>query len=70
MKNENQVRLWRVFWVHRSGYQAPSQLMEAKNKKDVVSEAKQQRLADFPESWSYHIIDSGKVQKNGKWYDK
>lgn len=70
MKNEQQLRLWRVLWVHRNGYQAPSQLVEAKTKKEVVPVAKDCRLADFPESWSYHIIDTGKIQVRGKWYDK
>jgi hypothetical protein len=69
MKDKNQLRLWRVVWVHRSGYQAPSQLVEAKTKKDVILLAKEQRLADFPESWSYHILDTGKTQKHGKWYN-
>lgn len=70
MNNEKQLRLWRVLWVHRNGYQAPSHLMEAKTKKEVISFAKKNRLADFPEVWSYHIIDSGKQQIRGKWYDQ
>ena len=69
MSNDNQLRLWRVLWVHRSGYQAPSRVVEAKTKCEVISEAKKQRLADFPEQWSYHLIDTGKVQRRGKWYD-
>jgi hypothetical protein len=70
MINEHQLKLWRVLWIHRSGYQAPSQVVEAEKQKDVVPFAKQQRLADFPESWSYHIMDTGKAKKNGKWYDR
>ena len=68
MNNENQLRLWRVVWSHRSGYQAPSQVVEAKTRKEVISMAVTSRLADFPESWSYHVEDTRKVQRNGKWY--
>jgi len=55
--------------VHRNGYQAPSQLIEAK-KKDVHKEVKKLnlRLLDFPNSWSYQLVDLKKQQKNGKWY--
>ena len=70
MKNEQQLRLWRVLWCHRNGYQAPSQLVEGKTKKEVVAQAKTMRLADFPQSWSYHLIDTEKIHKNGKWYDQ
>jgi hypothetical protein len=70
MKNDEQLRLWRVEWVHRNGYQAPSQLVEAKRRKEVIPFAKAYRLADFPEKWSYHVTDTGKEQKRGKWYDR
>lgn len=67
MDNENQLRLWRVLWVHRNGYQAPTQVVEAKKRKEVIDFAKEQRLADFPKSWSFHIEDTKKIQKHGKW---
>lgn len=64
------IRLWRVEVVHRNGYQAPSILVEAK-KKDVHTEVRKLnlRLLDFPESWSYHVIDLRKEfnSKRGKW---
>jgi hypothetical protein len=63
------LRLWRVVWVHRSGYQAPTQVVEAKTKKEVIEFAKEQRLADFPESWSFRLEMTDKIQKNGKWYN-
>jgi len=69
MKTESQIRLWRVEIIHKNGCQAPSQLIEAK-KKDVHKEVKKLnlRLLDFPNSWSYHLVDLKKQQKNGKWY--
>ena len=70
MKNDEKLRLWIVLWVHRFGYQAPSQFVEAKTKKEVIPVVKTSRLADFPEHWSYHIVDTRKVQKRGKWYDE
>jgi hypothetical protein len=69
MNNENKLRLWRVLWVHLNGYQAPTQVVEAKTRKEVIEFAKEQRLADFPKSWYFLIEDSKKVQKHGKWYD-
>ncbi len=69
MEDANKIRLWRVCLVHKNSYQAPSQLIEAK-KKDVHKEVKKLnlRLLDFPNSWSYHLVDLKKEQKNGKWY--
>ena len=69
METVDFIRLWRVEMVHRNGYQAPSILIEAK-KKDVHKEVKKLnlRLLDFPNSWSYHLVDLKKEQKNGKWY--
>jgi len=69
MKTIDFVRLWRVEMVHRNGYQAPSILIEAK-KKEIHKEVKKLnlRLLDFPNSWSYQLVDLKKQQKNGKWY--
>jgi len=55
--------------VHRNGYQAPSILIEAK-KKEIHNEVKKLnlRLLDFPNSWSYQLVDLKKQQQNGKWY--
>ena len=71
MKTESKLRLWRVAIVHRNGYEAPSLLIEAK-KKEVHAEVRklQLRLLDFPESWSYRVIDLHKEfdSKRGKWF--
>ena len=54
------------------GYQAPSQLIEAK-KKDVHNEVRKLnlRLLDFPKVWSYRLIDLHKEfdSKRGKWVE-
>lgn len=66
-----QMRLWRVSWVHRSGYQAPHYWVEAKigrNKQRQVDEKEtrrngikaaklRSRLADFPKTWYCKIED-------------
>lgn len=68
METNNLIQLWRVEIVNRKGYEAPSVLVEAK-KKDVHTEIKKLnlRLLDFPESWSYRVINLHKTLKNGKW---
>ena len=71
MESNNRLRLWRVEWVHRNGYQAPYQIVEAKKYKEVhkfIMESGS-RLLNFPNSWSFVITDLHKTQKNGKWYD-
>ena len=56
MKMRKLSRLWRVDWVHRNGYQAPSRYVEAKTRKEAHAEAKESsRLADFPESWRHEL---------------
>ena len=53
MKTSSNSRLWRVEWVHRSGYQAPSQYVAAKTRMLAIRFAKSgSRLGNFPESWS------------------
>jgi len=56
--------------VHRNGYQATYLLIEAK-KKDIHAEVKKLnlRLLDFPEKWSYRVIDLEKTfdSRCGKW---
>jgi len=71
MQTFAKLKLWRVSLVHRNGYQAPSQLVEAKTKEEVHKEVKRLnlRLMDFPQSWSYQITDLKKEfnSKRGKW---
>ena len=67
MKTELSVRLWRVEWNHRNGYQAPSQYVEAKTRKEVTEITLKSRLKDFPEQWSYVLVPLNKSLKNGKW---
>ena len=71
MKQEKDpVLLWRVVLVHRNGYHAPSQLLEAKRSKiHHEVRALHLRLMDFPEKWSYHlyVISDEYDQKRGKW---
>ncbi len=73
METESKLRLWRVAIVHRNGYEAPSQLVEAKIK-DVHKEVQKLnlRLLEFPEKWSYHLTDIKKEydSKRGKWIEK
>jgi hypothetical protein len=70
MKTDEPVRLWRVDLVHRNGYHAPSQLVEAKQK-DVHKEVQKMRLRlmDFPQQWSYHLTELSREfnAKRGKW---
>lgn len=70
MNTNNSIRLWRAELVNRHGYQAPSQLIEAK-KSEVHQEVRKLhlRLLDFPEVWSYRLIDLHKEfdKKRGKW---
>ena len=68
-KKEEQLRFWRILWYHRNGYRGPVQITESKTKKEVINFAKQCRLADFPEKWSFVIEKTNKIQKNGKWYN-
>jgi hypothetical protein len=71
METINPIRLWRVEVSHRDDYQAPYLLIEAR-KKDVHSEVRKLnlRLLDFPEKWSYQVIDLHKEfdSKRGKWF--
>jgi hypothetical protein len=58
MISSNQVRLWRVEWVHINGYQAPYQMYECKKRREAVQWAKKSsRLADFPNVWSFRLIE-------------
>lgn len=50
--------LWRAEWCHRMGYQAPTQEVWAKTKKEAIDMAKKKsRLGDFPKSWSVKLTD-------------
>ncbi len=55
MKNNKKDQLWRVDWVHRNGSCAPSQYVWAKDQKEAHKLARESRLADFPDSWSYSL---------------
>ena len=70
MQTKAELKLWRVSIVSRHGYEAPSQLVEAKTK-DVHNEVQKLnlRLLDFPEKWSYHLTELHKKfdSKRGKW---
>jgi hypothetical protein len=71
METLNNIRLWRVELVNRKGYQAPSQLVEAKkNEVHKIVQKLNLRLLDFPESWSYHLTDLKKEydSRKGKWF--
>jgi len=70
MDKINPTRLWRVEVRSIYNYDAPYQLIEAKSK-DVHKEVQKLnlRLLDFPEIWSYHVIDTRREfnSKKGKW---
>ena len=72
MDTNNPIRLWRAEVVSRYGYQAPSQLIEAK-KSEVHQEVRKLhlRLLDFPNKWYYRLVDTQKTfdEKKGKWLD-
>ena len=56
MNTKQKRPLWRVDWYHRVGYQAPYQLIEAKERKEAIKLAKKaSRLGDFPEVWSFKL---------------
>tara|TARA_Y100000034_G_C6880561_1_gene403450 strand:+ start:111 stop:296 length:186 start_codon:yes stop_codon:yes gene_type:complete len=59
MKTWKGYQLWRVDWVHRNGYRAPSKYVWAKTKKETHKLARESRLADFPDSWSYSLCCIG-----------
>lgn len=71
MNKNSQIRLWRVDWIHRSGYRAPFYWVEAKTgrnkqgkvdeketRKNAIKVAKQRsRLGDFPKTWYCKITE-------------
>ena len=70
METNNNIRLWRVELRHRNGYDAPSQLIEAKKSEaHKVVQKSNLRLLDFPEKWSYHLVDLKREfnSKRNKW---
>ena len=76
-KYEN-YQLWRVDLIHRNGYHAPYQLIEVNLQTDkngyklahkIVTNRKL-RLLDFPEKWSFSLMQLDKVKINGKWIDR
>ena len=71
MSNSRRLRLWRVEWVHKDGYQAPYRMFEAESRKAAHTMAQQGTLVSrFPNSWSYRLILTQKILVNGKgWVD-
>jgi len=60
MMNIKSTLLWRVDWVHRNGYQAPTYYVEAKTRREAIAEAKaKSRFADFSKTWFCRIICEG-----------
>lgn len=60
MNKSSKQRLWRVSWVHISGYRAPSVYVEAEKMVAAIKLAKDKsRLSDFPRFWSCHPVDIG-----------
>ena len=75
MRTTTVLRLWRVEWVHRNGYRAPYQFVEAKTRKEAIEiqkVSKSSRLADFPEVWSWHLSSTGLIwnDKRNKWIEE
>jgi len=70
MQTIAKLKLWRVSIANRNGYEAPSQLVEAKTK-DIhkIVQGLHLRLLDFPEKWSYKLTDLNKEfdPYRGKW---
>ena len=70
MLTNKPVRLWRVEWVHRNGYQAPYIFVEAKKRKEALGEVENlnSRLGKFPENWSFILIRTELIRSsNGKF---
>jgi len=70
MVTNQQIRLWRVDWVHTSGIRAPHYWVEAKvgrklgridekeSRRNAIKVAKEKsRLSDFPKTWYCQITD-------------
>ena len=68
MKTVKVIRLWRVEWVHRNGYQAPYSYVEAENRKEAAKLLNQipSRLKEFPESWSWRLLKTGLIWNSRK----
>ena len=57
MTTKSKNLLWRVEWVHRNGYQAPTYYVECKRRKEAIELAKgRSRLASFPKVWFARVI--------------
>ena len=68
MSDLNNVRLWRVEWVHRRGYRAPSKYVEAKKREEANKMAREtSRLRDFPDFWRFELVLISSQRVNGKW---
>lgn len=65
MITQSQNQLWRVEWVHRSGYRAPHYWVEAKIGKNekitrrngIIAAKEKSRLGDFPKTWYCKITE-------------
>ena len=70
MSNDNKLRLWRAEFVHRNGYAAPYQYVEAKKKEEAHKEVQALNAVfrQWPDKWSYRLVELRLVKKlNGKW---
>lgn len=74
MKTKHVLRLWRVEWVHRDGYQAPHGFVEAEKREEAVKLQKKTkaRLKDFPESWSWKLLATNLIWdgRKNKWVEE
>jgi hypothetical protein len=65
MEKGPRTLLWRVEWLHRRGYYAPTYWVEApkgntrgKSRRNAIIAASEcSRLGDFPENWFCKITD-------------
>lgn len=70
MRKQRELRLWKAYWVSRTGIPGPYHMIEGYNYGEVLKEAKSIcRLADFPDFWTVRIELTNRIYntKRGKW---
>ena len=53
---KSQLRLWKAYWISRTGNPGPYHVIEGYNYGEVLKEARERcRLSDFPDVWTVRI---------------
>lgn len=70
MNKKEELLLWIVTIVHRNGYEAPAQFVEAKKRTEAINSAKKiDLIARFPEKWSFHLTPLYEIKQGKRNYD-